>query len=88
MFGQNIPVESSFNGHYSKSILLKISSNVDDTEQVSTFEENETIEEKRKRLIKLRKQSGHAYNSNLLKLMKNAEEDTKQNSKLVEEVTK
>ena len=46
MFGQNIPVESSFNGHYSISILPEITSNFDDTEQVLIFEESEPIEEK------------------------------------------
>ena len=53
MFGQNIPVESSFNGHYSISILPEITSNFDDAEQV--FEESEPIEEKLKKLIKLQK---------------------------------
>ena len=46
MFGQNILVESSFNGHFSLSILPEITSNFDDTEQVFKFEENETTEEK------------------------------------------
>ena len=46
MFGQNIPVESCFNGHYFISILPEIMSNFDDTEQVLIFKENETIEEK------------------------------------------
>ena len=55
MFGQNIPVESSFNGHYSISILPEIMSNFDDTEQVLIFEESDPIEEKRKKLIKLLK---------------------------------
>ena len=55
MFGQNIPVESSFNGHYSVSILPKITSNFDDAEQVLIFEESEPIEEKLKKLIKLQK---------------------------------
>ena len=53
MFGQNIPIESSFNGHYSISILPEITSNFDDIEQVLIFEENETVEEKRKKLTKL-----------------------------------
>ena len=52
MFGQNIPAESSFNGHYLISVLPEITSDFDDTEQVLIFEENETIEEKRKKLIK------------------------------------
>ena len=52
MFGQNIPEESSFNGHYPMQILPRIASNFDDTEQVLIFEENETFEEKRKKLIK------------------------------------
>ena len=55
MSAQSIPVESSFNGHYSISILTEITSNFDDTEQILIFEENETIEEKRKMLIKLHK---------------------------------
>ena len=76
MFGQNIPVESSFNGHYSISILPEITSDFDDTEQVLIFEENKTIEEKRKKLIKLHK-FGHVSSSNLLNLMKNASIDTK-----------
>ena len=42
MFGQNIPVEFSFNGHYS----IETTSNFDDTQQVLIFEENEIIEEK------------------------------------------
>ena len=88
MFGQNISVESSFNGHYSISILPKITSNFDDTEQVLIFEENETIEEKRKKLVKLHKQFGHTSSSNLLNLMKNAGVDTKNISKIVEEITK
>ena len=74
MFGLNIHVESSFNDHYSISILPEITSNFDDTEQVLVFKENETIEEK---LIKLYKQFRHAYRSNLLNLMKNAGVDTK-----------
>ena len=44
MFGQNVTVESSFNGHYSISILTEITSNSDDTEQVLIFKVNETIE--------------------------------------------
>ena len=71
MFGQNIPVESSFNGHYSISILPEITSNFDDIEQVLILTEKETIEEKRK-LIKLHKQFGHVSSSNLLNLMKQA----------------
>ena len=55
MFGQNIPVESSFNGHYSISILPEITSNFDDAEQVLIFKESEPTEEKRKKLIKLQK---------------------------------
>ena len=55
MSAQSIPVESSFNGHYSISILTEITSNFDDTQQILIFEENETIEEKRKMLIKLHK---------------------------------
>ena len=77
MFGLNIPVESSFNGHYYISILPEITSNFDDTEQVLIFEEHETIEEKQKKLIKLHKQFGHASSSNLLNSMKNAGVDTK-----------
>ena len=77
MFGLNIHVESSFNDHYSISILPEITSNFDDTEQVLVFKENETIEEKWKKLIKLYKQFRHAYRSNLLNLMKNAGVDTK-----------
>ena len=46
MFGLNIHVESSFNDHYSISILPEITSNFNDTEQVLVFKENETIEEK------------------------------------------
>ena len=42
MFGQNVPVEFSFNGPYS----IETTSNFDDTQQVLIFEENETIEEK------------------------------------------
>ena len=42
MFGQNVPVEFSFNGHYS----IETTSNFDDTQQVLIFEENETIEGK------------------------------------------
>ena len=42
MFGQNVPVEFSFNGHYP----IETTSNFDDTQQVLIFEENETIEEK------------------------------------------
>ena len=72
MFGQNIPVESSFNGHYSISILPEITSNFDDIEQVLILTEKETIEEKRKKLIKLHKQFGHVSSSNLLNLMKQA----------------
>ena len=55
MFSQNILVESSFNGHCSISVLPEITSNVHDIEEVLIFEENETIEEKRKKLIKLHK---------------------------------
>ena len=55
MFGQNIPVESSFNGHYYMPILPEITSNFDDTEQVLIFKESEPTEEKRKKLIKLQK---------------------------------
>ena len=40
-----------------------------------------------KKLIKLHKQFGHASSSNLLNLMKNAEVDTKNISKIVEKVT-
>ena len=88
MFGQNVPIESSFNGHYSISILPEITSNFDDTEQVLIFEESETVEEKRKKLTKLHKQFGHASNNNLLHLIKNAGLDTKNISKIVEEITK
>ena len=88
MFGQNIPIESSFNGHYSISILPEITSNFDDIEQVLIFEENETVEEKRKKLTKLHKQFGHASSNNLLNLIKNAGLDTKNISKIVEEITK
>ena len=77
MFGQNVPVESSFNGNYSISILPETTSNFDDTEQVLIFEEYETIKEKRKTLIKLHKQFGHTSSSNLLSLMKNAGVDKK-----------
>ena len=76
MLDQNIPVESSFNGHYSISILPGITSNFDDAEQVLIFEENQAIEEKQKKLIKLRKQFGHASSSNLLNSKKNAGVDT------------
>ena len=86
MLDQNIPVESSFNGHYSISILPGITSNFDDAEQVLIFEENQAIEEKQKKLIKLRKQFGHASSSNLLNSKKNAGVDTI--SKIVEEITK
>ena len=41
IFGQNIPVESSFNCRYSVSILPERTSNFDDTEQVLIFKENE-----------------------------------------------
>ena len=88
MFGQNIPIESSFNGHYSISILPEITSNFDDIEQVLIFEESETVEEKRKKLTKLHKQFGHASGNNLLNLIKNAGLDTKNISKIVEEITK
>ena len=70
MFGQNVPIESSFNGHYSISILPQITSNFDDIEQVLIFEESETVEEKRKKLTKLHKQFGHASSNNLLNLTK------------------
>ena len=53
MFGQNIPVESSFNGYYSISVLPKITSNFDDTEQLLISEENETTEEKQKKVNKV-----------------------------------
>ena len=88
MFGQNILVESSFNGHYSISILHEIMSSFNDTEQILIFKENETIEETRKKLIKLHKQFGHASSSNLLNLTKNAGVDTKNISKIVGEITK
>ena len=77
MFGQNIPIESSFNGHYSIPILPEITSNFDDIEKVLIFEESETVEEKRKKLTKLHKQFGHPSSSNLLNLIKNAGLDTK-----------
>ena len=88
MFGQNIPAESSFNGQYLISVLPEITSDFDDTEQVLIFEENETIEEKRKKLIKWDKQFGHAFSSNLLNLIKNARVDTKNISNILEEITK
>ena len=57
-------------------------SNFDDIEQVLTFEENKTTEEKWKKLIKLHKQFGHVSSSNLLNLMKNVGVDTKNISKI------
>ena len=61
-FCQNIPIEFSFNGHY--SILPEITSNFNYTEQALIFEENKTIEEKRKKVTKLHKLFGHASSSN------------------------
>ena len=87
IFGQNIPVEPSFNGHYSISILPEITSDFDDIKRVLILKENETIEEKRKKLTKLHKQFGHVSISNLLNLMKNAGVDTKNISKIAEEKT-
>ena len=81
-------LESFFNGHYSISILPRITSNFEDTEQVLTFGENERIEEKWKKLIKLHKQFGHISSSNLLNSMKNAGVETKNISKIVQEITK
>ena len=40
MFGQNIPIESSFNGHYSTSILPEIMSNFDDIEELKKSEKS------------------------------------------------
>ena len=40
MFGQNIPIESSFNGHYSISILPEIMSNFDDIEELKKSEKS------------------------------------------------
>ena len=76
MFGQNILLKYSLNGHYSVSVLSKIMSNFGDRKQVLIFKENETIE-KRKKLIKLQKQFGHASSSSILNLVKNAGVDTK-----------
>ena len=54
---------------------------------MSNFDDRR-IEEKRKKLIKLHKQFGHASSGNLLNSIKIAEVDTKNISKIVEEITK
>ena len=71
MFGQDINVCMSTNGHYAVEILQEKVCNFDSIERCLIFEIDDDKYKKRSRLAKLHKQFGHASN-NLRNLLKNA----------------
>ena len=86
MFGQNIDVSMSTNGHYAVEILPEKVCNFDSVSHCLIFEPDDDISKKRSKLLKLHKQFGHASINNLKSLLKNAGLLTSEISKLVNEI--
>ena len=63
MFGQDINVCMSTNGHYAVEILQEKVCNFDSIERCLIFEIDDDKYKKRSRLAKLHKQFGHASNN-------------------------
>ena len=71
MFGENVNLEFNSSGHYCVNILDRHYENNQD-EEVLIAQENMTTDQKKKKILKLHKQFGHASVERLTKLIKTA----------------
>ena len=86
MFDEDINVCMSTNGHYAVNILPDKVCNFNSINHCLIFENDDDINKKRSKLLKLHKQFGHASSNNLKSLLKNAGLLTTEISKLVDEI--
>ena len=87
MFNEDVDIHYSSNGHYAVRILPEKVCNFNDIEHVLIFENDDSIKNKKAKLIKLHKQFGHASSNNLKSLIKNAGYLNDEISNLTDEVS-
>ena len=68
MFGKDVPLHFSTNGHYAIDILGENTESQDFCEQILVFEKDVPEKTKQKQMIKIHKQFGHASAENLMKI--------------------